>query len=548
MSLSHPKFKKVIFYDHQPLTKGKYKNETSQMALKKLCFIKTLKLTSTREYSCWSACNSPNGLKRIMKLCRKFKTSFDIPPKLFTPLKMACLDNLSVMYPSKTSFTLLKRIDKKRHLSRLNINVTTENYHPKLVKNAIANIKRSPIISKFRLNFQKKPLYIPTEKEISKISQAIGNIKELKTLKLDTNYFAKSYHTKTIFKAISGWNVANLKILIDLRAIPQENLALALSNLASVKSLRSFDMEWTNVETGGITSYMGEIAKAFQVFLKNQAKLNALRFGHPSTQDLCSLAEVYKSIGRLKCLESLSLTPNAGEWKEIDVDSFISSLGGHRHLKRLELHFSELPKTNLEQFYKKLNTGLQSIKKLEKLRLTGTKIPGFSIDDPLGLKDVFRSLLKLEFCLSLQHAKGKSEPSHFTKLIASCEKLEELILGINPTGVTNEKDLSVITTAIGGLSKLVILDFSLGRIKREGLKNIFASALENLQGLYAFRIRLNESYFNDEEIQYLGELLVKKEKLRSVFIAGNYPSISPDLKTWFVSTLRTHGIKTPPLT
>ncbi len=159
-----------------------------------------------------------------------------------------------------------------------------------------------------------------------------------------------------------------------------------------------------------------------------------------------------------------------------------------------------------------------------------------------------KGLTKLEFCLSLQQNKGKSEHSNFAKLIASCEQLEELILGVNPTGVTNEKDLSVLTSAIGGLTKLTILDFSLGRIKREGLKNIFASAVENLHGLYAFKIKLNESYFNDEEIQYLGELLVLKEKLRSVFIAGNYPSISPEFKLWFVSTLRSHGIKTPPLT
>ena len=207
---------KMIFYDQQPFTKGKYKNDTSQIALKKLCFIKTIKITNPREYSCWSTANSPQSLKKIMKLCQKFKTCFDVPPKLFTPLKMARLNNLSLMCPSKGNQTLLKRIDKRRPLSRLNINLAIEGYQPRLINNTINSIKRIPTISKFRLNLPKKPLYIPTEKEIKKITKAIGNIKDLHTLKLDTNYFAKNYLTKAVFKAMSSWDISHLKLLVDL--------------------------------------------------------------------------------------------------------------------------------------------------------------------------------------------------------------------------------------------------------------------------------------------------------------------------------------------
>ena len=537
---------KTLLYDQQPKTKGKYKNDIVQTAIKRLSYVKDLKFTNIREYTCWSQNIPSTSLRKLFKFCKSFKTTFQIPSKLVNPLKASRITNLSFTYPSGGCLNLLKRSGKKNPLNKLTVNFN-DNYTPRQLSKMLAIFRRKPKISYVKLEFPKKTLNIPTQKEITGISRGFGKVQDLQSLKFETSYFAKAYLVKTIFKPLLSWNITDLNIVVDLRLIPEENLALALSNLTSIKSLRSFGMEWGQLREDSLeVSHMPEVVKSFQVFLKNQFKLNSFSFRHRALEGICSLASVYKEISKLKFLESLSLMPYSGDWTEKDTDAFLSSLAGHNKLRKLEIVFSELPASHVEQFYKKLSAGLLAIKKAETVRIIGLKMSGFPVHDPVGMIGVFKSLRELEFSLLLQQ-NNIGNAASFVKLISNCTHLEKILLSINHGIVINEQPLATILAGIGTLEGLTAVDLTFGRIKREGPKNIFLPLLEKPEKLWSLRLKFIESYFNDDEATALSEALLKKKRLRSVMITGTFPSITRETKERFVTSLRTHGIKTPPL-
>ena len=536
--------KGIIFYDYQPFSKGKYKHDTSKIAIKKLCFIKNLKLTSPREYSCWDTSNSPVALNRLFKLCKSFKTNFKIPHKLFTPLKKAPLNRISLYLPHYSNFLFLKKHGVKYPLKHLTLQYP--NQTSKLA--AVFKILRGhPDLTQFKLRFPEGS-YAVKEQELTSFSKGVNKLKKLQTLNIDTHYFtSKTNIIRSFFKSMAMWNLTFLHITLELGQLEFENIAIGISLLAGVKSLRGLEMEWNFPHIGNREEQsFKELVKAFQIFIKNQWKLNYLLFHYRTHPDIAIPTEIFKGIEKMKFLETLSLSPSCGNWSEKDVDAFISSLGGHSKLKKLELILYEFPKNNVEQFYKKLEAGLQGVKKINQLKITGPKIPGLTLEKAVGLKDVFENLRKLEFCVQLQQ-NSTTDATSFAKLLSSCTQLNDLMLGINQTIVLNETALNHILTAIGGLEKLVSVELFLGRVKREGNKHIFSSFFENLEKIWSFRVKFIELFLSEEDIISLGNNLIQKKQLRSVIVAGAFPSISKDVKDWFVSTLRNQGIKTPPL-
>ena len=305
-------------------------------------------------------------------------------------------------------------------------------------------------------------------------------------------------------------------------------------------------MNLLNIGNQGEQSF-DEIVKAFQTFLKNQFKLNSFGLSYRTLEDIMIPTGIFKGIEKMKYLESLSLSPYCKNWNEKDIDAFVSTLGGHPRLKRLELMFYEFPKAHVEQFYRKLEAGLRGIKKIKQLKITGTKIPGIILEKAVSFIDSFESLKKLEFCLLLQQS-PMAEAGSFAKLLSSCVQLEDLMLGINQTVVLNEQVLNQILEAIGNLERLKSVELSLGRVKREGNKHLFSTFFEHLEKLWSFRVKFIELFLGEEDMINLGRNLIQKRQLRSVILSGNLNSITKDVKDWFVSTLRNQGIKTPSLT
>lgn len=535
--------KGIILYDYQPFSKGKYKQTTSKMAIKKLCFIKNLKLTSPQQFFCWDISNSPLALKRLFKLCKSFKTSFKIPNKLSCSLKSAPLKRLSLSLPQKSNYVLMKRSGVKYPLSRITLKYPNKTKH---LSTVLSILKGKINLVQIKLRLPEES-YSIKEKELGLFTKGMSKLKALQTINMDTYYFASKITTvRSLLKTMATWNLVSLQISIDLSQLQFESLALGLSLLASMKSLRSFEMELIFINAGDQEQSFNEVVKAFQTFIKNQFKLNSLSFCYRTQKDTTIPAEIFKGIEKMKYLETLTLSPCCGNWNEKDMDIFVSVLGGHPKLKRLELIFNDLPKAHIDQFYKRLEAGLHGVKRLGQLKMVGTKIPGLVLEKAVSLMDLFENLRRLEFCLLLQQ--NSAEAGSFAKLISSCGQLQDVMLGINQTVVLNEQILNQILEAIGSLEKLVSVELSLGRVKREGNKHIFGSFFERLERMWSFRVKFVELFLGEEDILLLGKNLVQKKQLRSVILAGNFPSISKDVKDWFVSTLRNQGIKTPPLT
>ena len=207
------KTKGVILYDYQPFSKGKYKHETSKIAIKKLCFIKHLKLTAPREYFCWDISNSPLAFKRLFKLCKSFKTNFKIPHKLSNPLKSAPLKRISLALPHKSNYVLIRKTGVKYPLSRLTLTYPNQAKHLSTVFSILQGQRN---LFQFRLKLSEGS-YVVKEQELSLFSKGVNKMKHLQSLNIDTYYFAGiTTMVRSFFKSMAMWNLVSIHIYMDL--------------------------------------------------------------------------------------------------------------------------------------------------------------------------------------------------------------------------------------------------------------------------------------------------------------------------------------------
>ena len=183
---------------------------------------------------------------------------------------------------------------------------------------------------------------------------------------------------------------------------------------------------------------------------------------------------------------------------------------------------------------------------LKVLKINGKNIPGFELGNASALTGTFAALRVLEIPLS---ATNPTNTTSYANLLARSINLKELNLTLNPNPKTpiSEQSLAQILTGIGSLERIKYLELGIGKVKKEGMKNIFLVLFEKMEKLYSLRLRFKEMYLTDEDLINLANILVTKRRLRTVILFGSFGNISQGVKDYFFHTLKNVGIKTPPL-